>query len=83
MSARDKAYFVDDLQAVEPEYLEPREGIAVVVADDLDSMGFPRVTVLGPTREAVIEYVHDQWSGDADPDWFQEWVVDRVEEVAR
>lgn len=73
-------YFVDDIQAVEPDELpKPPKGVEVDVAEDLDSMGFPRVTVYGPTREAVIEYVREGW-GDDDADWFQTYIVDRVQE---
>lgn len=74
-------YRVSDLQAVEPDALPEREGIIVEVDPEPDSMGFPRVDVVGRTRDEVIAYVHWHWSGDDDPDWFREYVVDRVMEA--
>jgi hypothetical protein len=73
-------FTVDYLQAVEPDFLGKPAGIVVTLDEELDSQGFNRVTVEGPTREAVIEYVRENW-GDDDADWFQEYVVDRVREV--
>jgi hypothetical protein len=73
-------FAVTDLQAVEPEALEASAGIRVEVDEELDSMGFPRVSVFGETRDQVIAYVRDQW-GDDDPQWFAEYVVARVEEI--
>jgi hypothetical protein len=79
-------YFVTDLQAVEPEALEQVEGITVEVEPGLDSMGFPRVTVRGETREGLLAYVARQWGDEtgtpSDQDWFDEWVVQRVEQVS-
>jgi len=75
-------FMVDDLQSTDPEFLAPMEGITVSLSPEKDSMGFDRATVEGPTREAVIAYVRREW-GDEDPEWFQEWVVDRVVEVER
>ena len=54
-------FFVDYLQAVEPAELARVEGITVTVAAEADSMGFPTVTVEGPTREAVLDYVRSEW----------------------
>ena len=70
-------YLLDYLQAVEPDALTTADGITVVVDDELDSMGFNRVSISGPTREAVVEYVRANW-GDDDRDWFAEWVENRV-----
>lgn len=73
-------YEVDDLQACEPDELTLVAGIRVVIADELDSQGFPRATVIGPTRKAVLDYCGVNWGG-SDDDWFQEWVVERVRPV--
>lgn len=75
-----RGWMVDDLQSVEPDFLTPRDGITVELAPGLDGMGFNRVAVYGPTREAVVEYVRSEW-GDDDAAWFDEWVLHRVEEV--
>lgn len=73
-------YFVDDVQAVEPESLVPMFGCEMEVAQEVDSMGFPRVTITGPSREAVASYVRAQWMNYPDPDeeWFQRHIVDRI-----
>lgn len=72
-------HVVTDLQAVEPDALpEDDDDVFFVVEEERDGMGFPRVAVYGPTRDAVIEYVRKGW-GDEDASWFQEHVVDRVE----
>ena len=70
-------WYVDDLQSVEPEALEPAEGITVKIAPELDGQGFERVAVHGPTREAVLKYVRSQW-GDEDPAWFADYVEARL-----
>ena len=75
-------FYVNDLQAVEPDELEPADGIEVVLDDELDGMGFNRVTVYGPTPEDVVEYVRREW-GDEDPEWFEEYVVARVVDTHR
>ena len=72
---------VSYLQAVEPDALPAREGVAVEVDDELDGQGFPRVDVVGRDRDEVLAYVHEQWSGDEDPGWFAEYVVGRIHEV--
>lgn len=71
------SFRVEDLQAVEPDALERRDGIVVTVHPELDGMGFNTVDVEGPTRDAVVEYVRSQW-GEEDPAWFAEYVVARV-----
>lgn len=76
------AYYVADLQACAPEELTAVDGCVAVIQDERDSMGLPRVTVWGPTREAVLEYVRREWEGDADPEWFAECVVARIVEAA-
>lgn len=69
-------YFVDDLEAVEPDELDRTvEGIRITTVPN--DRGFSSATVEGPTREAVLDYVRSQW-GDDDQDWFQTWVVDRI-----
>lgn len=72
-------YEVAHLQAVEPDELPRDQGVDVFVHADLDGMGFNTVTVSGPDRDALIEYVRDQW-GDEDAAWFEEYVVQRVTE---
>ena len=74
-------YRVSDLQAVEPDALPQWEGIIVEVDPDPDDMGFSRVDVVGDTRQREIAYVHEGWDGDCDPQWFHEYVVDRVIEA--
>lgn len=71
---------VDDLQTVEPDAFPKVEGIEVVLDSEKDRYGFDRATVYGPTRTAVVEYVRLAW-GDEDPEWFKEWVEDRVGKV--
>ncbi len=73
----DVTFVVTSLQAVEPDALKPQDGIVVTEDEAADSMGFPRVNVYGPTRDAVIEYVRREW-GDEDPDWFADYVVARL-----
>jgi hypothetical protein len=73
-------YYVDDIQAVEPEALPDVEGVTVTVADDLDSMGFNRVTIAAETPEAIVDYVRQNWGTD-DEDWLEEWVTNRIERV--
>jgi hypothetical protein len=73
-----RMFFVDDLQACEPEFLTSSDGTHVV-REGRDAMGFARVRVEGPTRASVVEYVRANW-GEEDPGWFKEWVVDRVRE---
>jgi molybdopterin converting factor small subunit len=81
-------YSVRDLQAVEPDALAEVEGVTITVSPDPDSMGFSTVEVEGPTRQAVLDYVADQWGvmqdGEmvGDVDWFNEYVVARVREIA-
>lgn len=71
-------YFVDDLQAVEPDELDRTvEGITITVSPEKDSMGFDRVEVEGPTPEAVMAYVRQEW-GTEDEGWLKEWVEDRI-----
>lgn len=70
---------VDYIQAVEPDELPKRDGIRIIIEPELDGMGFNRVAVCGESREAVLEYVREAW-GDEDPDWFREWIADRIEE---
>lgn len=72
-------FVVSYLQAVEPESLDAVEGIYVRVVEECDDMGFPRVDVFGPTRDAVISYVREQWCAEEDPAWFESYVVARVE----
>jgi hypothetical protein len=72
--------FVGYLQAVEHEHLPTVDGIRVEVEPGLDDMGFHRVSVFGPSREAVIDYVRENW-GDDDEEWFVDYVVDRVGEL--
>ena len=72
-----RRWIVDDLQSVEPESLEPRKYIELVIDPEPDNHGFARVSVSGPTREAVVEYVRSQW-GDEDSGWFAEYVEARV-----
>ena len=73
---------VTDLQAVEPESLPSLpDSIIVHVHSERDEMGFPRVDVTGPTREAVLEYVLAVW-GDNDREWFDEYVVGRLHPVS-
>lgn len=73
-------YRIGDLQAVEPDALPTREGILVERHPDLDDMGFPRVDVVSNSPATLIAYVHEQWSGDEDPQWFAEYVVGRITE---
>lgn len=75
MTAR---YVVTDLQAVEPDELTKRPDVTVEVADELDSMGFPRVTIVAETIDALTEYVWTHWGAD-DPAWFEAYVLDRIE----
>ena len=73
-------YYVDDLQAAEPEALPDSpdaNGVEWTVLPGLDTMGLPRVMVAGPTRESVIAFVREHWSDD-DAEWFQTYIVDRV-----
>lgn len=69
-------YFVDYLQAVEPEHLPVREGVEVTVMDEAGGMGFPQVEVRAADRAALIAYCEEVWPED--PDWFREYVVARV-----
>lgn len=73
-------YRLSYLQAVEPDALPAREGLVVEVDADLDGQGFPRVDVVARDRDVLIAYVYWHWSGDEDPDWFREYVVNRVTE---
>lgn len=70
---------VEYLQCVELELLASVPGIRLELVEN-DWMGFARVDVIGPTREAVIEYVRAEW-GDDDEAWFAEYVIGRVREV--
>ncbi len=71
-------FVITSLQAVEPDALQPQDGIVVTLDEAADSMGFPRVNVYGKTREAVIEYARREW-GEEDPSWFADYVVARVD----
>lgn len=71
-------YFVHYLQACAPDDLPTVAGITLDWHEGYDSMGMPRVDVIGPSREAVVEYVRLNW-GDDDTDWFTEYVAGRVE----
>jgi hypothetical protein len=74
-------YRVTDLQACEPESLTFAMDIRVT-REGIDSMGFDRVTVEGPSREAVENYVRDNWGDDNETGgWFSEYVVARIEEI--
>lgn len=79
-ASKTVAYEVSDLQCVEPDKLPKWEWITVAVTEERDSMGLPRVTVTGPTRNRVIAYVREAW-GDDDAKWFADHVVARVEQV--
>lgn len=73
-------YGVSDLQITDWDDLPNVAGIEVVLDPEIDSMHLQRAQVIGPTREAVIEYVRENW-GEEDPDWFRDYVVARVEEL--
>lgn len=73
-------FMVDDLQACEPDALTKQDGISVEITEQSDSMGFPRVAVKGDSREAIIDYVRENW-GDDDTEWFADQVCDRIEQV--
>lgn len=72
-------FYVDDLQACAPESLSRVDGIDVTF-HGLDSMGFDRVAIEGPSTAAVAEYVRENWGAD-DFEWFREWVLDRIRPV--
>jgi hypothetical protein len=74
-------WFVDDLQAVEPDELTKVEGVEVTVSPEKDSMGFDRVEVRTTSLSALLDYCRENW-GDSDEKWFREWVVDRVRYVS-
>lgn len=74
-------YLVSGLEVVMPETLEDAVNRAEGISFEYEaegSHGFPHVTIEGPSREAVIEFIREQWT-DQDGEWFQRWVVDRVE----
>jgi hypothetical protein len=71
-------FMVDGIQAVEPEHLGRRDGILVTVDEPSDSMGFPTVMVAAESREALLSYIHDEWSAEVDEEWFAEYIVGRV-----
>lgn len=75
------AFYIDDLQAAEPESLPTIDGIVVDVYG-VDGFGLPRVSVEAGTREAVIEYVRANW-GDEDGAWFAAHVEARIRELPR
>lgn len=74
-------FVVTDIQACEPEALAHVPGIYITY-EGTDSMGLPSVSVYGATEKEVVDYIHDQWDGDVDPEWFQGYIVDRVEEIS-
>jgi hypothetical protein len=75
---------VTDLQACEPMELfrDKPAGIALRFDAELDSMGFDRVTVAAADRDALIDFVRDNWGNDEETGgWFTEYVLDRIEDV--
>lgn len=74
-------YTVSYLQACEvEEILAPNDdGVRVEIMEERDDMGFPRVYVVAPTRETLLEFIREHW-GDDDDEWFNDYVVSRVEE---
>jgi len=80
-------YFVSDLEACETDALPASDpdGIEWQItttgaersAQGISS-GCPLVEVYGPSKAAVVEFVRKHW-GDDDSEWFQTYIVDRVE----
>ena len=74
-------FIVTDIQATHVEALPQDGGVSVTWdEDERDSMGFHRVAIIGPTAEAVAEYVREHW-GDEDGEWFASYVVGRIERI--
>ena len=76
-------YFVDDLEAVEPDALPgygntspPPEGSVEVTHCYVDGRGIDRVMVSATNRSELVAYLQKFW-GFADED---EWVNTRIEE---
>lgn len=72
------SFFVDDIQACEPQHLPIQDGVQVVIADDTDSMGMPRATISADDPAKLIDYVWQEF-GCSDPDWFTVYVLKRIE----
>jgi hypothetical protein len=74
-------YWIDDLQACEPDALVAflPDGIKVTVDVEHDdtSAGCARVSVYAPTKEALLDFVRYHW-GDDDGEWFATHVVARI-----
>lgn len=75
---RTATYEIARLQAAAPDELPRDRGVDVFVHDDLDD-GLVCVTVSGPDRDALVDYVREQW-GDDDREWFAEHVAGGVTE---
>lgn len=73
---RDRA----EARAADPDALPRERGIFVTVEPSLSTAGLPRVTIEGPSSDAVVAYVRKHW-GDDDSEWFVEHVMRRVEQV--
>lgn len=75
-------YRVSDVQAAEPDELDPPAGVWLEFDPEKDSMGLDRVAISASTREDLLAYVRDTWGDDdATGGWYSEWIVARVEEV--
>lgn len=80
MTTTTTTYMLTDLQACAVEDLPRDTGVEVIVHGDLDDMGMNTVDLEGSSRQALIEYVRDNW-GDEDMHWFYEYVESRVVEI--
>jgi hypothetical protein len=74
------AFLLTYLQCVEVETLPTDGPVVVDVERDRDDFGFPRVDLLCGDRDELIAYVREHW-GEEDPEWFQTYVVERIERI--
>ncbi len=74
-------YYVNYVQAAEPNELPDADGIAVEIDTPSDEMGLPRVIVRGRSHEQIVDYVGTNWGAHGDPEWFKSYIVDRIESV--
>ncbi len=77
-------FLVEDVEACEPNELlrDLPEGITFTISGTHGgSAKCPSVNIMGPTREAVLDFVAVNWGikdGSGDGEWFEDQVVKRV-----
>src|SRR4029077_3556081 len=80
----ERMYCVPDLQACEAEEILGKHPGDVKVVKILDaddtSAHCPHVSVTAPTREALLDFVHEHWGDDENTGgWFSEYVLPSIE----